>query len=163
MEVNTIYAKPFLKWAGGKSQLIEQIIQYLPDEIGTGQIKKYVEPFVGGGALFFHIAQSYDIEEFMITDINKELILSYKTIKEDVISLIEVLKDMQIKYHRLSENKQKEYYYLVRSVFNEQRIDIDYAKFDQSWVDRTAQIIFLNRTCFNGFYCVYSKYNIYLN
>lgn len=157
MEVNTIYAKPFLKWAGGKSQLIEQIIQYLPYEIGTGQIKKYVEPFVGGGALFFHIAQSYDIEELMITDINKELILSYKTIKEDVISLIEVLKDMQIKYHKLSENKQKEYYYLVRSEFNEQRIDIDYAKFNQSWVDRTAQIIFLNRTCFNGLFRVNSK------
>jgi len=157
MEVNTLYAKPFLKWAGGKSQLIEQIIQYLPDEIGTGQINKYVEPFVGGGALFFHIAQSYDIEELMITDINKELILSYKTIKEDVISLIEVLKDMQIKYHKLSENKQKEYYYLVRSEFNEQRIDIDYAKFNQSWVDRTAQIIFLNRTCFNGLFRVNSK------
>ena len=69
-------AKPFLKWAGGKTQLIEQIISHLPEELGLGRIRKYAEPFVGGGALFFHIAQNYSIDSFLISDVNQELILA---------------------------------------------------------------------------------------
>ena len=61
---NLQQAKPFLKWAGGKSQLLEQIKQIFPDELTTGKIQKYIEPFVGGGAVFLHVAQSYQVEEF---------------------------------------------------------------------------------------------------
>lgn len=61
-------AKPFLKWAGGKAQLIDQIAARLPEELRSGKIRKYVEPFVGGGALFFHIAHTFDIDEFFVLD-----------------------------------------------------------------------------------------------
>ncbi|PLZ95391.1 modification methylase, partial [Fischerella thermalis CCMEE 5268] len=75
--------KPFLKWAGGKSQLIEQIEKFLPDELGSGSIKRYIEPFIGGGALFLYIANTYEIEEFVISDINSELLIAYKTIQKN--------------------------------------------------------------------------------
>lgn len=91
MQLIATNAKPFLKWAGGKAQLIDQITKYLPVELQMGLIHKYAEPFVGGGALFFRIAQTYDIDEFLIADINEELILAYKTIKKDVTSLIDLL------------------------------------------------------------------------
>jgi DNA adenine methylase len=150
-------AKPFLKWAGGKTQLVEQIAKYLPLELRTGLIHKYAEPFVGGGALFFRIAQTYEIDEFLIADVNEELILAYRTLKKDVSALVDLLKEMQTKYHRLSPSRQKEYFYSVRFQFNEKRPDINYDRFQQSWIERTAQIIFLNRTCFNGLFRVNSK------
>ncbi|PMB25701.1 DNA adenine methylase, partial [Fischerella thermalis] len=68
--------KPFLKWAGGKGQLIEQIEKFLPEELGNGSIKRYIEPFIGGGALFLYIANTYEIEEFVISDINSELVIA---------------------------------------------------------------------------------------
>lgn len=157
MHVHTIIAKPFLKWAGGKTQLIDKIAAQQPSELPSGLIKKYAEPFVGGGAIFFHIAQNYDIEEFLIADVNEELILAYRTIKKDVLSLIDVLKEMQRTYHRLTPNRQKEYFYAIRYEFNETLPEIDYNKFDNSWVTRTSQIIFLNRTCFNGLFRVNSR------
>jgi DNA adenine methylase len=68
MQLTAAKAKPFLKWAGGKAQLIDQITARLPEELRNGKIRRYVEPFVGGGALFFHIAQTFDIDDFFITD-----------------------------------------------------------------------------------------------
>lgn len=67
-------AKPFLKWAGGKSQLISQFDEYFPDELKQGKIDNYIEPFVGGGAVFFHVAQRYEISKAYLYDINQELI-----------------------------------------------------------------------------------------
>lgn len=157
MQLTTTKAKPFLKWAGGKAQLVDQISKYLPIEIRTGLIHKYAEPFVGGGALFFRIAQTYDIDEFLIADVNEELILAYQTIKKDLSGLLDILKEMQAKYHRLSPNRQKEYFYSIRFQFNEKRPFVHYRRFHSSWVERTAQIIFLNRTCFNGLFRVNSK------
>jgi DNA adenine methylase len=82
-------AKPFLKWAGGKNQLVQALASLFPPEMSSGQIKKYVESFIGGGALFFYVAQNYPaIESFLISDINAELMLAYKTIQRDVDSLI---------------------------------------------------------------------------
>lgn len=150
-------AKPFLKWAGGKAQLLEQIIEYLPLELKLGKIKRYVEPFVGGGALFFHIAQAYEIDEFYISDLNEELILAYKTIQQDVEELIDFLRSMERKYYRLTYNRQKEYFYAVRFQLNENRPSINYNEYKVSWIERTAQIIFLNRTCYNGLFRVNSK------
>ncbi len=150
-------AKPFLKWAGGKAQLLEQIIEHLPPELKLGKIQRYVEPFVGGGALFFHVAQAYEIDEFYISDVNEELILVYKTIKQNVHELIPLLHSMERKYHRLTPNRQKEYFYSVRFELNENRPSINYNEYNDSWVERTAQIIFLNRTCYNGLFRVNSR------
>lgn len=157
MQLTTITAKPFLKWAGGKAQLIEQIAARLPIELQLGKIYRYIEPFIGGGALFFHIAQMYDVEEFFISDVNEEIILAYKSIQKDVNSLINLLKGMERKYHRLTPNRQEEYFYAVRFQMNEKRPLMDFAHYNESWLERTAQIIFLNRTCFNGLFRVNSK------
>jgi DNA adenine methylase len=157
MQLLTTKAKPFLKWAGGKSQLVEQITNYFPDELRMGLIHKYTEPLVGGGAIFFQVAQTYDIDEFLIADVNEELVLAYRVVKKDVSALIELLKAMEAKYHRLSPSRQKEYFYTVRYQLNEKRPEINYHRFDESWIERTAQIIFLNRTCFNGLFRVNSK------
>ncbi len=157
MQLLKTKAKPFLKWAGGKAQLIEQIARHLPTQINSGSIHRYVEPFIGGGALFFHIAQMYDVEEYFISDVNEELILAYKSIQKDVNGLIALLRRMERKYHRLTPNRQKEYFYTVRYELNEKRPLINFTKYDESWIERTAQIIFLNRTCFNGLFRVNSK------
>ncbi len=154
MQLTATKAKPFLKWAGGKGQLLEQLTTYFPDELKLGAIKRYVEPFIGGGAVFFHVAQTYDIEKYFIADVNEELVLAYKTIQHDVKSLIDLLAEMQSTYHRLSPAKQKEYFYNVRSELNASRAKIEFNRFQSEWVQRTAQIIFLNRTCFNGLFRV---------
>ena len=150
-------ARPFLKWAGGKSQLIEQIAAHLPAELKQGRLRRYAEPFVGGGAMFFYVAQNYRFDSFLIVDANEELILAYRTIKRDVRKVIERLKEMQTNYGALSTAGRQEYFYAVRSRFNEMLPKISYNRFDESWIERTAQIVFLNRTCFNGLFRVNSK------
>ena len=157
MALTITKVKPFLKWAGGKAQLIEQIVNYLPDELKHNKIRRYVEPFIGGGALFFHIAQSYEVEEFFISDVNEELILAYMSIQKNVDALIDLLRGMEQKYHRLTPNRQKEYFYTTRFQLNENRLSIDFTSYKDNWIERTAQIIFLNRTCFNGLFRVNSK------
>ena len=154
---NSPSVKPFLKWAGGKGQLLEKIKRIFPDELTKGKIQKYIEPFVGGGAVFLHVAQSYQVEEFFICDINPELILAYKTIRKDVQGLIEVLKDIQEKYLAIDERERKTYFYHTRSQFNQRRKQIDFNNYNSEWIERTAQIIFLNRTCFNGLFRVNAK------
>ena len=154
----SIEARPFLKWAGGKSQLIEKLDNYFPLEMKSGQIKKYAEPFVGGGALFFHVAQNYpSIEEFFISDVNDELILAYTTIKKEVESLISILKKLEEKYHALVDSEQKTFFYDQRSQYNEKLSGINFKEFSSKWTERTAEIIFLNRTCFNGLFRVNAK------
>lgn len=150
-------AKPFLKWAGGKSQLLEQMTTHFPTELMYGKIKRYVEPFVGSGAVFFYVAQHYDVQEFFIFDINDELILAYKTIRQNVESLINLLIEIQDRYFSLTPDEQKNYFYQVRSEFNLNRSKINFAEFHTDWIERTAQLIFLNRTCFNGLFRVNFK------
>jgi DNA adenine methylase len=155
-EVPQIQARPFVKWVGGKTQLIPQLDSVLPKRIKSGTIKTYIEPFVGGGALFFHIAQTYHIERFILADNNIDLILAYWTIRERVGQVITALHDLQTKYINLPEPKREEQYYNVRKLFNETKSHIDPAVFSQSWVERTVQLIFLNKTCFNGLFRVNS-------
>ncbi len=144
-------AKPFLKWAGGKKQLITGIEARLPDELRSGQIKTYVEPFVGGGAIFFYIAQKYScIEHFYLYDINQDLVNCYNAIKDDVESLIKELEVIQDEYLVLNENKRKIYYY-------EKRIEFNKEKKSKYKVATAAKLMFLNRTCFNGLYRVNRK------
>jgi len=151
-------AKPFLKWAGGKTQLIESLAKLFPPEMQTGGIRKYAEPFIGGGALFFHVAQFFpSLEEFFIADVNEELVLAYRTIQHDVESLISFLADLEKKYHALDGAAQKEFFYQEREDFNEKLALTDFRNYQSNWVERTATIIFLNRTCFNGLFRVNSK------
>lgn len=151
-------AKPFMKWAGGKGQLIEDLANLFPPEMKAGKITKYAEPFIGGGALFFFVAQNYpSINSFFISDVNEELILVYKTIKEDVKSLISLLEALEKKYFSLNRSKQKDFYYQQRDDFNNNLASINYHDFQEHWIERTAIIIFLNRTCFNGLFRVNSK------
>lgn len=151
-------ARPFLKWAGGKNQLIEAIANLLPFELKSGKIKKYAEPCIGGGALFFYLAQRYpSIDSFFISDINEELILAYKTIQKNVESLISLLAELEKKYHSLDRPKQKDFFYQQRDDFNKKLVRIDFNNLCENWIERTATIIFLNRTCFNGLFRVNSK------
>lgn len=156
METSTL-AKPFLKWAGGKKQLLKQINKIFPQELKSGSIKRYIEPFIGGGAVFLHIAQLYEIDEFVISDVNAELILAYKTIQKNSEGLIKLLVSVQEKYLSLNEEDRKKYFYKIRLQFNSQRKRIDFQTYNQAWIERAAQLIFLNRTCFNGLFRVNSK------
>jgi len=160
-EVDTLpYTKPFLKWAGGKSQIIDELYRRIPRHIlDSRRISTYVEPFVGGGAFFFFLKSRFVIDKSYIFDINKDLILAYKVIQKHPIELIERLKDLEGKYLSLSEDKRKEFYYEIRQSYNEQRFlfSIDYSVLDDISVERVSYIIFLNKTCYNGLYRVNSR------
>jgi DNA adenine methylase len=148
------HAKPFLKWAGGKGQLIEQFKEFLPKEIKlTGKIDKYFEPFVGGGAVFFWLVQEYEIKETHLYDINPEIITAYKTIKNRLHTLIDELQDLEAKYFKTSKAKREDYYYDRRDEYNE----FIEKNVPNNAVRRSALIIFLNKTCFNGLFRVNSQ------
>ena len=142
-------AKPFLKWAGGKGQLLSQLDEHLPGEL-QGQEFTYIEPFVGGGAMLFHMLHKYpNITHAVINDINPHLVTAYRVIKALPEELIKRLSDLEKEYFSLPvEEAKKEYFLNVRNIFNEQELDD---------VDRTKYLMFLNRTCFNGLYRVNSK------
>ncbi|MBS1614863.1 MAG: DNA adenine methylase [Bacteroidetes bacterium] len=147
-------AKPFLKWAGGKGQLLNQFKKYYPKQLKQGMLKTYYEPFLGSGAVFFDVAQRYNIERAFLFDINEELILTYQVIQNDVSKLLEYLDSYQKNYLKLDKKKRQEFYYEQRSSYNLQRFSIDYEHYSEEWLPRAAQLIFLNRTCFNGLYRV---------
>lgn len=136
--------KPFLKWAGGKGQLLLQLDSYLPQQL-NGRPFTYVEPFVGGGAMLFHLLQGHsEIKRVIINDINPHLMTAYQTIKDSPQKLIARLSDLESQYFALvGEDAKKEFYLDARRIFNEEKLDS---------VDRTKFLIFLNRTCFNGLY-----------
>ena len=150
--------KPFLKWAGGKTQLLTELYKHLPTKIKESEkIEKYFEPFVGGGALFFYLASHYEFEEVYLSDINEELILTYKVIQNNPNRLIKRLKYYSNNYLYKSEEEKKEYYYHIREIFNESRTSIDFNNYSKEYVTRAAQMIFLNKTCFNGLFRVNKK------
>ena len=128
--------KPFVKWAGGKRQLIPILNQNLPEFFGT-----YYEPFLGGGALLFHILTDKNGQKCSISDLNSDLVLAYTTIRDRVDSLIASLKNHEKNYQKNSES----YYYSIRK------------SNPRSEIEKTSRLIFLNRTCFNGLYRVNSK------
>lgn len=148
-------AKPFLKWAGGKTQLIEQMTERFPQGLIEGKTKKFVEPFIGGGALFFHVIQKYNIEEAYISDLNVDLVITYNVIKYDVEGLIEALKAIQAHYYKLDDEKRQEYFYLQRNRFNELK-GVKCGDIGELEIEKASLLIFLNRTCFNGLYRVNS-------
>jgi DNA adenine methylase len=150
-------ARPFLKWAGGKGQLLEQIESYLPGELESGRLRRYAEPFIGSGAVFFKVMQSFPIEECLIADINAELILVYRTVQKDVEGLIARLGKIESQYLGLREGERADYYYRMRSQFNDRRKGFQYLDFEPEWVHRAAMMLFLNRTGYNGLFRLNSK------
>ena len=143
--------KPFLKWAGGKSQLISEIEKYYPFE--EGKITKYAEPFVGGGAVLFDILGKYDLEEIYISDINAELINTYKIIKDDIDELISMLSVMQSEFVPMDTEERKKYYLSKRERFNYLKVNGD----ENINIEKASLMIFLNKTCFNGLFRVNKK------
>jgi DNA adenine methylase len=150
-------AKPFLKWAGGKTQLLNEFSKRLPGELKKGKITKYVEPFIGGGAFFFYLNQRFSFEQCYICDVNEELILSYRVIKRSVKKLISELETLESEYLSKSDKKRELFFYEVRGAFNQKLPEINFNNYSSEWVERTAQIIFLNRTCYNGLFRVNRK------
>jgi DNA adenine methylase len=156
-EDSNIKARPFLKWVGGKRQLVHKFSKFYPEELIKGRIKKYYEPFLGGGAVFFNVASNYNLKSSILCDINDELVLTYKVVRNDVEKLIEFLQRYRTYYLGLSSDKRREYYYEMRTNYNLQRFNIDYNKYSADWIPRAAQMIFLNKTCYNGLFRVNSK------
>lgn len=154
---NTLIAKPLLKWAGGKTQLLPEIDARLPQDFKNGFIKNYCEPFLGGAAVFFYISQKYNIEKAVLSDINEEIILFYKVIKNNPYEFINEIEDYKNKYNSLNYEKQKEFYYEIRELFNKTKTELDFLHYDEKHIKRAAQILFLNKTCYNGLYRQNSK------
>src|SRR3989339_231514 len=153
----SVGAKPFLKWAGGKSQLLPKFQELYPEQLKEKKIKFYYEPFLGSGAVFFDIAQKFNIESAYLYDINEELILTYKVIQKDVYNLIDFLHRYAKAYLKLDKKKRQEYFYEQRTNYNLQRFNVDFNKYSEAWIPRASQLIFLNKTCFNGLFRVNSK------
>ncbi|MDY6993604.1 MAG: DNA adenine methylase [Pseudomonadota bacterium] len=128
----------FVKWAGGKTQLIAQFKPLFPKIFNH-----YFEPFVGGGAVFFYVMQQFKPQKIMISDINAELINTYKIIRDDHEPLIQALKQHQ--HHH--QAKGKAYYLTIRALHPH----------ELSPLERAARMIYLNKTCFNGLYRVNAK------
>lgn len=143
-------ARPFLKWAGGKSQLLSTIDSFLPDTFKYEDDVTYIEPFVGGGAMLFYMLQKYsNIKRAVINDINPRLIKTYFVIKNEPYSLIDALNEIQTSFKILGDyDKQKDLYLDVKGKFNQRHL---------TDVEEAAYMIFLNKTCFNGLYRENSK------
>lgn len=148
-KLNSFSAKPFVKWVGGKTQLLNEVKKSLPRDFSQRDEVTYIEPFVGGGAVLFWILQEYpNITKAIINDVNAELICTYRVIKSDVENLIIELTRLQTEYLPLDGIARKDYYGFQRDRFN---------KRNNTDVETAALFIFLNRTCFNGLYRVNSR------
>jgi len=145
--------KPFLKWAGGKSQIIHEIENELPDKIKKSKyIHNYIEPFVGGGAFYFFLRHYYQVANSTLIDVNKELILCYKVIQKNPVELIKKLKKLETNFLSKSGEERKEIYYDTRTMYNIRMKQFDYDNYNFEWIDRASQTIFFNKTCFNGLF-----------
>ncbi len=135
INMSEVKVPTFVKWAGGKKQLLSQFHKFFPEKI-----ERYFDIFAGGGAVAFYVIQKYNPKEVFISDTNKELIDTYETIKDNLNELIKILKE-----HKKNHNK--EYFYKIRELKPD----------NLSKVERAGRFIYLNKTCFNGLYRVNSK------
>ncbi len=150
-EKDRIECKPFIKWVGGKGQLLPEINKLYPVELGKN-INKYAEIFIGGGAVLFDILSKYKLDEVYISDKNLELINTYKSIRDNVDILIKSLKGMEEQYIPLDNENRKDYYYKKREEYNSLKINSEV-----NTIEKAVLFIFLNKTCFNGLYRVNKK------
>ena len=150
-EKDRIECKPFIKWVGGKGQLLPEINKLYPIELGKN-INKYAEIFLGGGAVLFDILSKYKLDEVYISDKNLELINTYKSIRDNVDILIKSLKEMEEQYILLNNEDRKIYYYEKREEYNSLKINSE-----MNNIEKAILFIFLNKTCFNGLYRVNKK------
>ncbi|MCQ2281849.1 MAG: DNA adenine methylase [Bacteroidales bacterium] len=143
-------AKPFIKWVGGKGQLIEQLDSYLPADFDNWDNVTYIEPFIGGGAMLFYMLQRYpNIKQAVINDVNPDLTTCYKVVRDYPKELIQAVKEIDSKYKSLlDEDSRRNFFYLVRDKYNEKNLEP---------ITNTSLFFFLNRTCFNGLYRVNKK------
>ncbi len=139
-------ASPFVKWAGGKTQLLDEIRKKYPEKI-----ERYCEPFVGGGAVLLDVLSNYHPGEVLINDINAELFNTYRQVQTNTDEVIGMLKIMQEEYIPKDDEARKEYYYSKRDRFNDLILQ------SQNTAEKAALFIFLNRTCFNRLYRVNGK------
>ena len=146
--MNYTTVKPFIKWAGGKSQLLNEIRAKYPEIID-----KYCEPFVGGGAVLLDVLANCHPKEVLINDINAELVNTYMQIKNNVDGLITMLSNMQDSFWVKSDAERKDMYLAKRERFNDLKVN----GYEQINLEKAALFIFLNKTCFNGLYRVNSK------
>ena len=146
----SLKAKPFIKWVGGKTQLIDQIDKQLPIDFDNWENVTYIEPFIGGGAMLFYMLQRYpNIERAVINDINSDLCKCYQAVRDMPEQLISSLRAMERKYQNIgTEEDRKSFFMKVREHYNEKSMDI---------IENTTLFIFLNKTCFNGLYRVNKK------
>ena len=148
-------AKPFIKWVGGKGQLIEQLEALLPADFAERENVTYIEPFVGGGAMLFYMLQTYpNIKSAVINDINPDLTLCYQVVRDNPTELIKSLNLIQSAYYALKTEEERKVFFLQqRELFNSKSLNK---------IDNTTLFLFLNRTCFNGLYRVNKagKFNV---
>lgn len=148
--MRNISAKPLIKWAGGKSQLLPTLNYFLPKGFAETKNVTYIEPFVGGGAMLFFMLQHFpNISSAIINDINPSLVALYKTVRDTPYELIDALKCIATKYFSLNDYEQQKAFYLdIRAKYNSKLFNT---------IEGSAFFIFLNRTCFNGLYRENSK------
>lgn len=150
-----IKAKPFIKWVGGKGQLIEQLEALLPADFSERENVTYIEPFVGGGAMLFYMLQKYpNIKSAVINDINPDLTLCYQVVRDNPMELVKSLDAIQTEYHALRTEEERKMFFLgKRDRFNTKSLDS---------IENCTLFFFLNRTCFNGLYRVNKagKFNV---
>ncbi|MEN3007284.1 MAG: DNA adenine methylase [Candidatus Methanosuratincola petrocarbonis] len=143
MPVSSSPISPFLKWAGGKSQLLDSIVGCLPESFGT-----YFEPFLGGGALFFRLASMGRVRRAVLSDLNKDLINCYVVVRDELDALIS-----RLEYYQKYVGAKDFFYEVARPSFNKIRLKTGL----EGDVEKAALLIYLNKTCFNGLYRVNSK------
>ena len=152
LEVIFITALPFVKWVGGKRQLLHRIRNYYPFQYN---LHKYAEPFVGGGAVLFDILNTFHLKEVYISDLNADLILTYKTIRDNPNDLIELLSIYQQEFLSYPLEERGYFYADQRAKYN---------ILTRLTTEKAALFIFINKTCFNGLYRVNKsgKFNVAL-
>ena len=150
-----VKAKPFIKWVGGKGQLIEQLEALLPADFSERENVTYIEPFVGGGAMLFYMLQKYpNIKSAVINDINPDLTLCYQVVRDNPTELVKSLDAIQTEYRALRTEEERKIFFLnKRDRFNTKSLDS---------IENCTLFFFLNRTCFNGLYRVNKagKFNV---
>lgn len=149
-----VRAKPFVKWAGGKGSVVDQLSTFLPVDFDSWEDVTYIEPFVGGGAMLFYMLQAHhNIRRVVINDINPYLIKLYNIVKTNPKYLIEVSSLFQAQYSVRDAGAKKQMFYQLRDRFNNELLDEN---------ERAALFLFLNHTCYNGLFRVNNqgKFNV---